>query len=167
MEDYGWLRPSAYPRPGESRFEAEQREARAVREGVGMFDGSPLGKIEVRGPDAGRLLDFVYASAMSTLKVGKVRYGLMLNELGVVIDDGVCARLGEDHFLVGASSAGAERIAAWLEEWLQCEFVDYDVLVAPVTTSWAVVTLTGPGARGLLVEAGNELPARWRSNSRI
>ncbi len=158
MEDYGWLRPSAYPRAGETRFEAEQREARAVRDGVGIFDGSPLGKIEVRGPDAGKLLDFIYAGVMSTLKVGKVRYGLMLNELGVVIDDGVCARLGEDHFLVGASSAGADRIAAWLEEWLQCEFVDHDVLVAPVTTSWSVVTLTGPRARDLLAEAGASFP---------
>jgi len=158
MEDYGWLRPSAYPRPNESRFEAEQREARTVRQGVGIFDGTPLGKIEVRGPDAGRLLDFVYASTMSTLKVGKVRYGLMLNEFGVIIDDGVCARLGEDHFLVGASSAGADRIAGWLEEWLQCEFVDHDVLVAPVTTSWAVVTLTGPKARDLLGEAGVSFP---------
>ena len=153
MEDYGWIRPSVYPRPGESRFKAEQREAIAVRNGVGIFDGSPLGKIEVRGPDAGRLLDFVYANTISNLKIGKVRYGLMLNELGVVIDDGVCARLGEDHFLVGASSAGADRIAAWLEEWLQCEFVDYDVLVAPVTTNWSVVTLTGPRARDLLAEA--------------
>jgi sarcosine oxidase subunit alpha len=158
MEDYGWLRPSAYPRHGESRGQAEQREARAVREHVGIFDGSPLGKIEVRGPDAGKLLDFIYANAMSTLKVGKVRYGLMLNELGVIIDDGVCARLGDDHFLVGTSSAGAERIAAWLEEWLQCELVDYDVLVAPVTTSWSVVTLTGPGARDLLGEAGTSFP---------
>ncbi|KQX22623.1 MULTISPECIES: sarcosine oxidase subunit alpha family protein [unclassified Sphingomonas] len=158
MEDYGWVRPSAYPQPGESRSEAEQREAKRVRDGVGIFDGSPLGKIEVRGPDAGKLLDFVYASAMSTLKVGKVRYGLMLNELGVVIDDGVCARLGEDHFLVGASSAGADRIAAWLEEWLQCEFVDYDVLVAPVTTSWSVITLTGPNARDLLTDAGTSFP---------
>ncbi|ARR55897.1 sarcosine oxidase subunit alpha family protein [Rhizorhabdus wittichii DC-6] len=158
MEDYGWLRPSAYPRAGESRFEAEQREARAVRDGVGIFDGSPLGKIEVRGPDAGKLLDFIYANTMSTLKLGKVRYGLMLNELGVVIDDGVCVRLGEDHFLVGASSAGADRIAAWLEEWLQCEFVDHDVLVAPVTTSWSVVTLTGPRARDLLAEAGTSFP---------
>ncbi|MES2494733.1 MAG: sarcosine oxidase subunit alpha family protein [Pseudomonadota bacterium] len=158
MEDYGWLRPSAYPRPTESRLEAEQREARTVRQGVGIFDGSPLGKIEVRGPDAGKLLDFVYASTISTLKVGKVRYGLMLDERGIVIDDGVCARLGEDHFLVGASSAGADRIAGWLEEWLQCEFVDYDVLVAPVTTSWAVVTLTGPKARDLLAEAGASFP---------
>ncbi len=158
MEDYGWLRPSVYPRLDESRFEAEQREARSVREGVGIFDGSPLGKIEVRGPDAGRLLDFIYASTISTLKVGKVRYGLMLNELGVVIDDGVCLRLAEDHFLVGTSSAGAERIATWLEEWLQCEFLDFDVLVAPVTTSWAVITLTGPHARDLLAATGASFP---------
>lgn len=157
LEDYGWLRPAAYPRAGETRFAAEQREARAVREGAGIFDGSPLGKIEVRGPDAGKLLDFLYASVMSTLKVGKVRYGLMLNELGVIIDDGVCARLAEDHFLVGASSAGAERIAAWLEEWLQCEFVDYDVVVAPVTTAWSVVTLSGPSARAVLAAAGTDI----------
>ncbi len=158
MEDFGWFRPSAYLQAGETRFDAEQREARTVRNGVGIFDGSPLGKIEVRGPDAARLLDFIYANTISTLKVGKVRYGLMLNELGVVIDDGVCARLGDDHFLVGASSAGAERIAAWLEEWLQCEFLDYDVLVAPVTTSWAVITLTGPQARALLAEAVTSFP---------
>lgn len=157
MDDFGWARPAAYPRPGEDRHAAQLREARAVREAVGIFDGSPLGKIEVRGPDAARFLDFIYANTMSTLKVGKVRYGLMLNELGVIIDDGVCARLGEDHFLVGTSSAGAESIAAWLEEWLQCEFVDYDVLVAPVTTSWAVITLTGPGARALLAEAGTDI----------
>jgi sarcosine oxidase subunit alpha len=158
MEDYGWLRPSVYPGPGEKRLDAERREARAVRRGVGVFDGSPLGKIEVRGPDAGKFLDFMYANAMTSLKVGKVRYGLMLNELGVVIDDGVCARLAEDHFLVGTSSAGADRITAWLEEWLQCEFPDFDVLVASVTTSWSVITLTGPRARALLAAAGTSFP---------
>lgn len=158
MEDYGWLRPSVYPGSGEKRLDAERREARAVRRGVGVFDGSPLGKIEVRGPDAGKFLDFIYANTMSSLKVGKVRYGLMLNELGVVIDDGVCARLAEDHFLVGTSSAGADRITAWLEEWLQCEFPDFDVLVASVTTNWSVITLTGPRARDLLAAAGTSFP---------
>jgi len=158
MEDFGWLRPAAYPLPGESREDAERREVRMVRQQIGIFDGSPLGKIEVKGPDAARFLDFIYANAMSTLAVGKVRYGLMLNELGVIIDDGVCARLGDDHFLVGTSSAGAERIADWLEEWLQCELIDYDVLVAPVTTSWAVVTLTGPRARELLLALGADFP---------
>jgi sarcosine oxidase subunit alpha len=155
FEEYGsWMRPAYYPRPGESPHDAEQREALAVRTGVGIFDGSPLGKIEVIGPDAGAFVDRVYANRMSDLKPGRCRYGLMLNELGVVIDDGVCARLGEDRFLVGTTSGGAARIAAWLEEWLQCEWVNFEVVTAPVTQSWNVVTLTGPKARALLQKIG-------------
>ncbi|MBJ7437781.1 MAG: sarcosine oxidase subunit alpha family protein [Sphingopyxis sp.] len=158
FEDFGgWARPAYYPQPGETRHQAERREALAVRNTVGLFDGSPLGKIEVKGPDAARFLDLIYANTMSTLKPGKVRYGLMLSETGVVIDDGVATRLGDDHFLVGTSSAGAERIAAWMEEWLQCEWLDFDVLVAPVTTSWGVVTLTGPGAKTLLAKVGTDI----------
>jgi sarcosine oxidase subunit alpha len=158
LEDYGgWLRPAAYPRPGETGKTAEQREARAVRERVGLFDASPLGKIEVAGPDAAVLLDRIYANTMSTLKVGRVRYGLMLNELGVVIDDGVCARLAQDRFLVSTTGSGAERIAAWLEEWRQCEWHDLRVLTAPVTTAWAVLTLSGPLARETLALAGTDI----------
>ncbi|HEV7383394.1 MAG TPA: sarcosine oxidase subunit alpha family protein [Phenylobacterium sp.] len=151
FEDFGgWRRPSAYLRPGESAHAAEQREARAVRERVGLFDASPLGKIEVAGPDAGVFLDRIYANAMSRLAVGQVRYGLMLNELGVVIDDGVCARLAEDRFLVSTTGTGAERIAVWLEEWRQCEWPDLQVITAPITTAWAVLTLSGPKARAVL-----------------
>jgi len=159
FEDYGsWLRPAHYPRPGETPHAAEQREALVVRNGVGLFDSSSLGKIEVVGPDAARFLDLVYANTMSTLKVGRLRYGLMLNELGVVIDDGVAARLSEDHFLVGTTSSGAARIANMLEEWLQCEWTDLRVLVAPVTTSWAVLTLSGPRSREVLQAAGVDFP---------
>ena len=89
----GWLRPASYPRPGETPEAARQREALAVRQSVGLFEGSPLGKIEVRGPDAAEFLDRIYANRASTLKVGEIRYGLMLNELGVIIDDGTTARL--------------------------------------------------------------------------
>lgn len=155
FEDFGgWERPACYPRAGETPFAAEQREAMAVRTAAGLFDGSPLGKIEVKGPDAGRFLDLIYANTMSTVKPGKVRYGLMLNEFGVVIDDGVATRLADDHFLVGTSSGQADRIASWMEEWLQCEWLELDVLVAPVTTAWGVVTLTGPSAREILERAG-------------
>lgn len=155
FEEYGsWMRPAYYLKAGETPRDAEQREALAVRTGVGIFDGSPLGKIEVVGPDAGVFLDRIYANRVSDLKVGKCRYGLMLNELGVVIDDGICARLSEDRFLVGTTSGGAGRIAAWLEEWLQCEWPNLEVLVAPVTQSWNVVTLTGPKARAVLQKAG-------------
>ncbi len=159
FEEYGgWLRPACYRRPGETAHAAEQREALAVRRHVGLFEGSPLGKIEVVGPDAAEFLDRMYANRMSTLAVGHVRYGLMLNELGVVIDDGVASRLADDRFLVGTTGAGAERIAAWLEEWLQCEWTGLKVLTAPVTTAWAVLTLSGPRARAVLEAAGVDFP---------
>jgi sarcosine oxidase subunit alpha len=159
MQEYGgWLRPACYLRAGETPHAAEQREALSVRSQVGLFDGSPLGKIEVVGPDAAEFLDRMYANTMSSLGVGRLRYGLMLNESGVVIDDGVAARLAADRFLVGTTSGGAARIAAAFEEWLQCEWPDLRVLVAPVTTSWAVLTLAGPAARAVLAAAGADFP---------
>lgn len=158
MEDYGgWQRPACYPRPGETLEAAVQREALIVRKGVSLFDASPLGKIEVKGPDAATFLDRIYANTMSTLRIGSIRYGLMLNELGAIIDDGVATRLAADHFIVGTTSGGAERIAAWLEEWLQCEWPELDVLIAPVTTVWAVLSLSGPMAREVLCETGTDI----------
>jgi sarcosine oxidase subunit alpha len=158
FEEYGtWLRPAYYARPGESAHAAEQREALQVRTAVGLYESSPLGKIMVSGPDAAEFLDRVYANTMSTLKVGRLRYGLMLNELGVIIDDGVAARLAEQQFLVGTTSSGAPRIAAMLEEWLQCEWTDLKVLVAPETTCSSVLTLSGPRAREVLLAAGVDM----------
>jgi sarcosine oxidase subunit alpha len=154
FEDFGgWRRPAGYPQPGESHLQTERREARVVRQAAGLFEGSPLGKIEIVGPDAATFLDRLYANTMSTLEVGKVRYGLMLNELGVIIDDGVALRLADDRFLVCTTSGGASRIADWIEEWLQCEWTDLDVVAQPVTTAWGVVTLSGPKAREILAEA--------------
>ncbi len=159
FEEFGtWLRPAYYARAGESAHAAEQREALHVRNAVGLYESSPLGKIIVSGPDAGEFLDRVYANTMSTLKVGRLRYGLMLNELGVIIDDGVAARLAEHEFLVGTTSSGAPRIAAMLEEWLQCEWTDLEVLVAPETTCVSVLTLSGPRARDVLRAAGVDFP---------
>jgi sarcosine oxidase, subunit alpha len=155
FEEYGtWLRPAYYARSGESAHAAEQREALHVRTAVGLYESSPLGKIIVTGADAAEFLDRVYANTMSTLKVGRLRYGLMLNELGVIIDDGVAARLAEQLFLVGTTSSGAPRIAAMLEEWLQCEWTDLKVVVAPETTCASVLTLSGPKAREVLLAAG-------------
>jgi sarcosine oxidase subunit alpha len=158
FEEYGgWMRPSSYRRSGESAGDAEQREALAVRRAAGLFEGSPLGKIDVVGPDAAQFLDLIYANTMSTLKVGRARYGLMLNDHGVILDDGVTARLAEDRFLVGTTGAGADRIAEWLEEWLQCEWPHLRVLTVPVTTAWGVVTVSGPRAREILQGAGVDL----------
>jgi sarcosine oxidase subunit alpha len=151
-----WMRPLHYLRPEETARAAMWREALAVRTTVGLFDSSPLGKIEVYGKDAARFLDLIYANTMSTLNVGKIRYGLMLGEDGSIIDDGVAARLGKDHFLVGTSSGGASRIADWMEEWLQCEWTDLDVLVAPITTAWSVITIAGPRAGDVLDALGND-----------
>jgi sarcosine oxidase, subunit alpha len=155
LQEYGgWLRPARYRRPAESESMAEHREALAVRSAAGLFDGSPLGKIEVVGPDAAKFLDHIYVNTISTLKVGGLRYGLMCNELGVIIDDGVVARLDDDRFLVGTTSSGAGRIGSILDEWLQCEWSSWRVLIAPLTTSFAVPTLTGPRARRVLEGIG-------------
>lgn len=157
----GWMRADHYPRAGETREAAARREALAVRNGVGVFDGSPLGKILVSGPDAGEFLDRIYANTMRTLAPGAVRYGLMLSEHGVIFDDGVCARLGEHDYLVSATSAGARKVAAALDEWLQCEWVELRVCVTDATAAWANVTLSGPHARELLarLDTGIDLSA--------
>jgi sarcosine oxidase subunit alpha len=149
-----WSRPAAYPLPGETLEAAAQREAHSVRERAGLFDGSPLGKLEVFGPDAARFLDLMYVGTMSTLALGQARYGLLLNENGTLVDDGIVARLGPEHYWVNTTTAGIERTVAAFEEWLQCEYVDLRVLVTPVTSRWANVTVAGPRAWAWLAAAG-------------
>src|SRR5690606_12014645 len=90
-----WLRPKTYLRGNESYSQAWQRECRNVRQNVGIVDVSTLGKTEVEGPDASAFLDRVYANRISTLKVGKARYGVLLREDGIVFDDGTVARLSQ------------------------------------------------------------------------
>ena len=155
FETFGdWSRPAAYPLPGESLEAAASREARNVRACAGLLDGSPLGKLEVFGPDAVRFLDLMYVGTMSTLALGQARYGLLLNENGILVDDGIVARLGPEHYWVNTTSAGVERTAAAFEEWLQCEYADFKVLVTPVTSRWANVTVAGPRAWEWLAAAG-------------
>lgn len=158
MENYGgWLRAACLPRPGESEAQALDREVRAVRDGVGLFDASTLGKIEVKGPDAAEFLQRIYVGGVRTLKVGQCRYGLMLNEHGIVHDDGVFARIGEDHFLVGTTSGHAAAIADSFQEWLQCEWTDLRVMTENVTTGWAVMNLAGRHARAVLADIGTDI----------
>jgi len=155
----GWERPAAYPRPGEDLAQAAQREASAVRGGVGLFDGSPLGKIEIYGPDAAEFLDLMYVGTLSTLPPGGARYGVLLNENGIVFDDGIVARLSgqrlsNQHFWVNTTSGGAERVALGFEEWLQCEYIHHRVMVVPVSAQWGNVTVSGPQAWMLLARCG-------------
>src|SRR3546814_16374612 len=104
MEQYGgWLRAAWYRKGDETEEAAVRREVLTVRNSVGLFDASPLGKIEVKGPDAAEFLQRMYVNGVRNLKVGRCRYGLMLNENGVDYDDGVFARIGENHFMVGTT----------------------------------------------------------------
>lgn len=149
FRDYGgWLRPAFY---GSGAAEAEiQREARQARETVAIFDGSPLGKIEVIGPEAGALLDFNSYQTLSTLKQGRLRYGFMLTEGGVVYDDGVTAKLADDHYVVSCSSGHVPGVALRLEEWRQDRFDPAKVVVHNLTPHWATLTASGPRAKALV-----------------
>ncbi|HEY0682754.1 MAG TPA: sarcosine oxidase subunit alpha family protein [Steroidobacter sp.] len=158
LDDYGgWKRPACYLRAGENRDVAINREVKAVRSALGLFEGSPLGKIEVRGRDAARFLHRIYLNNVTSLQPGKVRYGLMLNENGIVIDDGVFACLSPEHYLVSTTSGNAERIAGWLDEWHQCEWPELDLVLMPVTSQWAVLTLAGASARALLQQFPSDI----------
>ena len=151
FDDAGyWQRPSCYPLAGETRQQAIKREALMVRRGVGLFEGSPLGKIEVRGKDAAEFLNRIYMNNVPSLKQGHIRYALALNDAGAITDDGVFTRLGEDHYLLSPSSAAAERFVGSLEEWHQTAWPHYEVIISPVTTQWATLTLAGPKARQVL-----------------
>jgi sarcosine oxidase subunit alpha len=158
MEPYGaWLRAAYFPRKDETETQAIAREVLGVRGGVGLFDASTLGKIEVKGPDAAEFLQRMYVNGVRTLKVGQCRYGLMLNEHGIVFDDGVFARLADQHFLVGTTSGHAAAIADSFQEWLQCEWPDLRVLVENVTTGWAVMNVAGQHARTVLAAIGTDI----------
>lgn len=150
-QDFGeWRRPVAYLQPGESREQACQREARAVRDSAGLFDSSPLGKIEVRGPDALQFVDRFYINNLQTLAPGRVRYGLMLRESGVIFDDGTVAMLAPDHLIITTTSGNACKVSGWLEEWRQCEWPHFRVATTVVTEQWATVSVTGPKARTIV-----------------
>ncbi len=153
----GWQRPECYPRAGEGEEQAIAREVLAVRNAVGLLDYSPLGKLEVRGPDAREFLNRMYLNNMFTLAVGAARYGIMLNERGIVVDDGVVVCLAEDHFLLHTTSGGASAVHRALEEWLQCEWVGLQVLVTNVTTQWATFMLSGPRARAVLAHLPGDI----------
>ncbi|MDP5084138.1 MAG: sarcosine oxidase subunit alpha family protein [Yoonia sp.] len=149
-----WRRPYAYLRAGESVHDAVNREVTNTRENLGLLDASTLGKLIVKGPDAGKFLDMMYTNLMSTLPVGKCRYGLMCSENGFLMDDGVVVRMAEDTWLCHTTTGGAERIHAHMEDWLQCEWWDWKVYVANVTEQYAQIAVVGPKARKLLRKMG-------------
>ena len=158
FEDVGqWKRPWYNPRRGESMRESVDRECLAVRNAVGILDASTLGKIDVQGAGAAEFLERIYTNSWKRLGVGRCRYGLMCTEDGMVFDDGVTLRLGENRFLVHTSSGNAARVLGWMEEWLQTEWPELEVYCNSVTEQFATASISGPLARRLLSELTTDI----------
>jgi sarcosine oxidase subunit alpha len=147
-----WLRAQYFPKAGEDWLAAASREVAAVRAGVGVCDVTTLGKIDVQGKDAAAFLDRVYANRMSTLAVGRVRYGVMLREDGFVMDDGTCARLADSHFVVTTTTANAAKVFQHMEFCRQWLWPAFDVALISVTDQWAQLAMGGPRSREVLAK---------------
>jgi sarcosine oxidase subunit alpha len=146
-----WMRAQYFPKAGETHWrQSVDREALAVRASVGLCDVTTLGKIDVQGPDATEFLNFVYANQMGTLAVGRVRYGLMLREDGHAYDDGTCARMAPDHYIVTTTTANAGLVLQRMEFARQCLRPDLDVTLISTTDAWAQIAVAGPKSRQLL-----------------
>ncbi|NEB78308.1 sarcosine oxidase subunit alpha family protein [Streptomyces sp. SID14478] len=160
FEDVGqWKRPWYYPRPGEDRDAAVARECRAAREGVAFMDASTLGKIEIRGADAGEFLNRIYTNAFKKLTPGTARYGVMCKPDGMIFDDGVTLRLDEDRYFMTTTTGGAAGVLEWLEEWLQTEWPELDVHCTSVTEQWTTVAVVGPRSRDVLARIAPDIDA--------
>ena len=145
-----WKRAWYYPKGSETMHEAVQRESKAARDSAGILDASTLGKIDIQGSDASEFLNRVYTNAWSKLEIGKCRYGLMLNEDGMVYDDGVTTRLGENHYIMTTTTGGAANVLSKLEDYLQTEWPELDVYLTSVTDHYSTVSVCGPNSKKIL-----------------
>ena len=145
-----WKRAWYYPKNDEDMHQAVQRESKAARESAGILDASTLGKIDIQGTDASEFLNRVYTNAWSKLGIGKCRYGLMLNEDGMVYDDGVTTRLGENHYIMTTTTGGAATVLGKLEDYLQTEWPELDVYLTSVTDHYATASVCGPNSKKIL-----------------
>jgi sarcosine oxidase subunit alpha len=146
-----WHRPWYYPKStngkAETMHQAVNRECLATRNSVGMMDASTLGKIEVVGKDASEFLNRIYTNAWTKLGIGCARYGFMLGEDGMVMDDGVTVRLAENRFFMHTTTGGAASVLGWMEHWLQTEWPELEVYLTSVTDHWATAAVVGPNSR--------------------
>ena len=145
-----WRRAWYFPKAGEDLHAAVARECKAVREGVGIFDASTLGKIEIVGRDAAEFMNRLYINPWTKLAPGRCRYGLMLKEDGYILDDGVVARVSDECFHVTTTTGGAARVLGHMEDYLQTEWPDLEVFLTSTTEQWAVIALQGPKARDVI-----------------
>ena len=152
-----WLRPWYYPKDGESLDDAVRRECAAARASVGMMDATTLGKIEVRGTDAGEFLNRIYTNAFKKLAPGSARYGVMCTPDGMMFDDGVTLRLDEGRYFLTTTTGGAAGVLDWLEEWHQTEWPSLDVTMTSVTEQWTTVAVVGPKSRAVIAKIAPDL----------
>ena len=158
FEDVGqWKRPWYFPQGKEDMHQAVHREVLAVRNGVGMMDASTLGKIDIQGPDASKLLNWMYTNAWTKLEPGKARYGLMLDENGMVFDDGVTVCLSKDRYLMTTTTGGAARVLGWMERWVQTEWTDMQVFMTSVTDQWSTFAVVGPQSRAVVAKVCSDV----------
>jgi sarcosine oxidase subunit alpha len=143
-----WLRPEYYGQPGKRKADIVREEARAVRDGVGIIDVGTLGKVELYGPDAGAFLERVYTAKFAGMKPGTTRYAVMLDESGVVIDDGVVARLSDQHFYFTTTTTGSTTVYRELQRW-NAQW-NLEVGIVNATGAFAAMNLAGPKARAAL-----------------
>ena len=151
VEVGNWMRAQWFPRAGETTWrESVNREVLATRTSVGVCDVTTLGKVDVQGTDAAEFLNKIYCNGFAKLAVGRTRYGLMLREDGIVMDDGTAARLAEDHFVVTTTTANALPVYRHMEFVRQCLYPDMDVQLISTTEAWAQYAIAGPNSRKVL-----------------
>ncbi len=151
FEDVGqWKRPWYYPKNNETMDEAVNREVKATRDSLGILDASTLGKIDLKGRDVSEFLNRIYTNAWSKLTIGKCRYGVMLGDDGMVIDDGVTTRLGEHHYVMTTTTGNAASVMSKLEDWLQTEWPELEVYLTSVTEQFGTISLNGPNSRKIV-----------------
>ncbi|MCP4430637.1 MAG: sarcosine oxidase subunit alpha family protein [Gammaproteobacteria bacterium] len=153
-----WHRPWYFARSGEGITEAYIRETETVRRTVGLCDVTSLGKIAIQGPDATEFLNQIYTNPFAKLPIGKARYGIMLRDDGIVMDDGTSWRLSETDYFMTTTTAHAGKVMVWLEELLQTRWQHLRVHVTSVSEQWAGSAVAGPKSREVL-EACVEDPA--------
>ena len=155
MENVGqWHRPWYFPRGSEDLHAAVARECQAVRQSLGIMDASTLGKIDARGPDVVEFLERIYTHNVARMKVGRCAYGVMLGEDGMLMDDGVMARIAERQFYLTTTTGGAANVLAWLESWLQTEWPELDVYLTSLTDHFSTIAVAGPNSRSVLQKIG-------------
>lgn len=145
-----WHRPWYFAREGEGITEAYIRETETTRECVGLCDVTSLGKIAIQGPDATEFLNRIYTNPFAKLAIGKARYGIMLRDDGIVMDDGTTWRLSDTDYFMTTTTAHAAKVMVWLEELLQTRWQDLKVHVTSVSEQWAGSAVAGPKSRDVL-----------------